>query len=314
MRDVLLIGEPMVMFYANDTGSIAEAPVFSKGLAGAEVNVGIGLARLGHRVGYMTKLSTDELGKYIYKYLEKEKLASPYVTFDETKQVGLMFKNKVTTGDPDTLYYRKGSAASTLSIADVDSLDLTLVKVLHMTGIPPALSLTARDACFYLMERAKEEGCYITFDPNLRPALWESQEIMIKTLNKLASYADLVLPGLEEGQLLTGEASKEAIANYYLENGSKTVVMKLGSDGAFVKVKSESSYIVPGFSVAEIVDTVGAGDGFAVGVISGYLDELSLEEAVRQANAIGAIQIQDASDNEALPTREKLTAFSEENT
>lgn len=309
MAEVMLIGEPMVIFYANDEGTLVEASSFSKGLAGAEVNVGIGLSRLGHSAAYMTKLSKDELGTYIYEYLKKEKLASEMITFDETKQVGLMFKNKVSTGDPKTLYYRKGSAASTLSVADVKRIDFTKIKVLHVTGIPPALSQETREACFYMMKAAREAGCFITFDPNLRPALWESQEVMIETLNRLAQYAHIVLPGVEEGQLLTGKTTVDAISDFYLNQGADAVVMKLGGEGAFVKEKGQSSYTVPGFKVKTIVDTVGAGDGFAVGIISGHLNGLRLADSVRQANAIGAIQIQDASDNEALPTPEELLVF-----
>lgn len=309
MAEVMLIGEPMVIFYANDEGSLVEASSFSKGLAGAEVNVGIGVSRLGHSASYMTKLSQDELGTYIYECLEKENLTSDFITFDETKQVGLMFKNKVTTGDPKTLYYRKGSAASTLSVADVQAIDFTAIKVLHVTGIPPALSPETREACFYMMKAARDAGCFITFDPNLRPALWESSAIMCETLNRLASYANIVLPGIEEGQLLTGETTAEGICEFYINLGVEAVVMKLGGDGAFVKEKGQASYTVPGFKVEEIVDTVGAGDGFAVGIISGHLDGLGLAESVRQANAIGAIQIQDASDNQALPTRADLQTF-----
>ncbi|WP_314062188.1 sugar kinase [uncultured Vagococcus sp.] len=309
MAEVMLIGEPMVIFYANDEGSLTEASSYTKGLAGAEVNVGIGLTRLGHSVAYMTKLSRDELGSYIFESLKEEKLASEMISFDETKQVGIMFKNKVSSGDPQTLYYRKGSAASTLSVADVKRIDFSKVKVLHVTGIPPALSQECREACFYMMKAAREAGCFITFDPNLRLALWESQRVMIETLNSLAQFAHLVLPGVEEGQLLTGKKSVEEIADFYLNSGADGVVMKLGGQGAFVKEKGEKGYTVSGFKVKMIVDTVGAGDGFAVGIISGYLDGLNLADSVKQANAIGAIQIQDASDNQALPSRKELSHF-----
>ncbi len=313
MVEVMLIGEPMVIFYANEEGSLVEANSFSKGLAGAEVNVGIGLSRLGHRAAYMTKLSRDELGTYIYQCLKKEKLASEMIAFDDTKQVGVMFKNKVTNGDPKTLYYRKGSAASTLCVDDIKKIDFKSIKVLHVTGIPPALSQDMREACFYMMKTAREAGCFITFDPNLRPALWESQQVMIETLNQLARHAHLVLPGVAEGQLLTGEDSIEAIADFYLNQGTDAVVMKLGGDGAYVKEKGQASYSIPGFKVKTIVDTVGAGDGFAVGIINGQLEGLTLAESVRQANAIGAIQIQNASDNDALPNRSELATFIAQN-
>lgn len=312
MADVMLVGEPMVLFYADEYGSLAEVNHFKKGLAGAEVNVGIGLSRLGHEVSYLTKISTDEMGDYIYHALEKEKLASDYVFRDPTLPVGVMYKNKVKEGDPKTLYYRKGSAASTISKSDIDRIDFTAFKVVHLTGIPAALSPVFREASFYLIEKARESGCIISFDSNLRPSLWESEAVMIETINALAKQSDIFLPGIEEGQLLTGLTDIEAIADYYLEQGVQHVVIKNGSKGAFVKSHNQEKQDVPGFVVEHVVDTVGAGDGFAVGVIDGVLRQLSMVASVENANAIGAIQVQSASDNEALPTIEELNTFKKE--
>lgn len=311
MADVMLIGEPMVLFYADEYGSLSEVSNFKKGLAGAEVNVGIGLSRLGHDVAYLTKISNDELGDYIYNTLEKEKFALQYVFRDPSLPVGVMYKNKVKTGDPKTLYYRKGSAASTLTKKEIDRIDFGEFKIVHLTGIPAALSPELREASFYLIQRAKESGCFVTFDANLRPSLWESETLMIETINQLACLADVFLPGLEEGQILTGLTEVEAVADYYLAQGVQHIVIKNGAQGAFVKSREQVSQLVPGFDVEQVVDTVGAGDGFAVGVIDGFLRQLPLIEAVENANAIGAIQVQHASDNEALPTRDELNQFKE---
>lgn len=312
MADVMLVGEPMVLFYADEYGSLAEVNHFKKGLAGAEVNVGIGLSRLGHEVSYLTKLSTDEMGDYIYNALEKENLASKYIFRDSSLPVGVMYKNKVKEGDPKTLYYRKGSAASTINKDAIDQIDFNEFKVVHLTGIPAALSPEFREASFYLIEKARESGCLISFDSNLRPSLWESEEVMIETINALAQQSDIFLPGIEEGQLLTGLTEIEEIADYYLAQGVQHVVIKNGSKGAFVKSQDQSKHMVDGFFVKCVVDTVGAGDGFAVGIIDGVLRKLPMAEAVKNANAIGAIQVQSVSDNEALPTLVELNKFKEE--
>ena len=313
MVDVMLVGEPLIIFIANEEGKLAEVTDFSKGVAGAEVNVGIGLARLGHEVNYMTKLRLDDFGKFIYQTLAEENLASENIIFTESGQVGMMFKNRVSVGDPETIYYRENSVASTLSVADVEKIDFEQIKVLHMTGIPPALSESSRQACFYLMEKAKAAGCYVTFDPNLRPSLWESPKLMVDTLNQLAAFADVVLPGLAEGQQLTGFSQPEEIADFYLSLGVKTVIIKDGGQGAYFKTTNSQLEQVSGFKVTKVVDTVGAGDGFAVGVIDGYLEGLSLRETVKNANGIGAIQVQYVSDNQGLPTREELERFCLEN-
>lgn len=307
----MLIGEPMVMFYADEYGPLSEVNHFSKGLAGAEVNVGIGLSRLGHNVSYLTKLNQDPMGQYIYNYLEKEELASELIIRDSALPVGVMYKNKVKKGDPDTLYYRKGSAASTLKIEDVEQIDFSLFDVLHMTGIPPALSQSLRETSFYMIKEAKKKGCLITFDPNLRPSLWEDQATMIETVNELASISDVFLPGLGEASLLSGLDAVDDITEFYLAKGIKTVIVKDGASGAHYRTKDKKGH-VPSFHVSEIVDTVGAGDGFAVGIIDGLLNDFTLEHSLTNANAIGAIQVQDASDNEALPTNDELAAFIKE--
>ena len=100
--------------------------------------------------------------------------------------------------DPYAPYNRKGSAASHITVSEVNAIDLTDVELVHVTGIPPALSQSARKATFRLMDRAKEAGIFITFDPNLRPVLWEDEETMCTVLNQMAAKADVVLPGIGE--------------------------------------------------------------------------------------------------------------------
>ncbi|MFR8086293.1 MAG: PfkB family carbohydrate kinase, partial [Leuconostoc gelidum] len=154
-------------------------------------------------------------------------------------------------------------------------------------------------------------GIQTTFDPNLRPALWESQAVMIETINDLAKYGEIVLPGINEGEILMGSRDPEKIADFYLANSdrTKTVVVKLGPEGAYVKNKSGDSYIVKGFNVKKVVDTVGAGDGFALGLITALIEGLPMTKAVERGNAVGALQVQTTGDNDGYPTREQLTQY-----
>ncbi len=308
MSEVILFGEPMALFVADTVGPLEDVEHFTRSLAGAEVNVCIGLTRLGHKATYITRLGDEPLGRYVEKFLTKEGIGTEFITFDPVYRTGIQLKNKVVEGDPYAPYYRKGSAASHMSVKEIDAIDFEGIKHVHITGIPPALSESCRQATYRLFERAKENNVYISFDPNLRPALWESKEVMIQTINDLASRADMVLPGTAEGLILMGSDKPEEMADFYQRLGAKTVVIKLGGAGAYVRTEKES-YTVEGFKVEKVIDTVGAGDGFAVGVISGRLEGLSLKDCVRRGNAIGAIQIQHISDNEGLPTREELEAF-----
>lgn len=308
MSKVLLIGEPMAMFTAETEGPLEEVELFRRSLAGAEVNVCTGLSRLGHKVSYVTKLGQDPMALYIKNFLNREGIGTEFLTFDPIYKTATLLKSKVSKGDPVVAYYRKGSAFSHLSPADIDQIDFDGVDLVHVTGIPPALSLSCREATYRLIDRAKEHGIYITFDPNLRPSLWESEEVMVRVINELAAKSDVVLPGVAEGLILTGTDDPEKIADFYQELGVKEVIIKLGSKGAYVRTGSESFY-QEGFKVEKVVDTVGAGDGFAVGVITGILEGLSIQDTITRANAIGAIQVTFVSDNEGLPTRKELDQF-----
>ena len=178
-----------------------------------------------------------------------------------------------------------------------------------MSGIFPGISDTAEETFRALSKRLNENNILTTFDPNLRP-LWKSHDYMVKTLNELAGYADIVLPGVEEGKILMGSDDPEAIADFYLKGErTNTVIVKIGAEGAFVKTSNGDKYTVKGFHVDHIVDTVGAGDGFALGVITALLEGKSLRSAVMRGNAVGALQIQTPGDNDGYPTPDEPKAF-----
>lgn len=307
-KNILLVGEPMGLFIAKSEGAFEDVDEYSLALAGAEFNVAVGLTRLGHAVSYLTKLGQDPFGRRIVKFMGREGISTDDIIFDETLRTGFMFKGSTTQGDPEIFYFRAGSAASTLSPADVEGLDLSKFGAIHMTGITPALSDNTRDLCRFLAEKACELGLFLSFDPNLRPQLWPSREVMASYINEFASQCDLFLPGIAEGELLTGISDASALARYYRSLGAKNVVVKVGSDGAYFDT-DEGVGQVPGFHVSRIVDTVGAGDGFAAGVLSARMECLSWYDSVRRGNAVGAIQVMSVGDNDGLPTREQLDMF-----
>lgn len=307
-KGLLLAGEPMGLLIAQSEGSLDSVAGFTLAVAGAEFNVATGAARLGHFVSYLTKLGNDPFGTRITNTLTANKIDNSNVLTSDTNTTGFMLKSKVSKGDPEIFYFRKGSAASTLDASDVEKIDFSKFDYVHLTGIFPALTDSTRAAMMALIKKAKEIGLFISFDPNLRPQLWPSQEVMVKTLNELASYADLVLPGCGEGKILCGSEDPSKINDFYRSLGARMVVTKLGPDGALVR-EGDNEYKVPGFIIDKVVDTVGAGDGFACGVITGLMEGLSLEKAVERGAAIGAIQCTFAGDNEGLPTQEQLKEF-----
>ncbi len=306
--DAVTFGEPMAMFYANEAGPLHEVFSFSKALAGAESNVATGLSRLNHPTGYVTKLGEDNFGTFIAQAMKNENINTDNITFTKEYSTGMLIKSKVVTGDPKVEYFRKNSAASTLSLEDFDEAYFNSAGHLHVTSISAALSKSCHEFSIHAMEFMKSKGKTISLDPNLRPSLWPDTETMVSTINDLATRCDWFLPGLGEGKILTGLSTPEEIADYYLERGVSLVVIKLGPEGAYYKSSAGEGY-VDGFKVEQVVDTVGAVDGFAVGVISAMLEKLPIAEAVKRGNAIGALAVMSPGDMDGLPTREELAKF-----
>lgn len=307
-KGTLLVGEPMGLFIAEETGALEDINHFTMALAGAEFNVAVGMRRLGHKVGYYTKLGNDPFGKRIVKMMNAEGISTDLIEWHPQRATGFMMKSKTFEGDPSIFYFRKNSAASTLSVEDVERLDFSRYDVLHMTGITPAISDTARAAVAKMAERAREQGMLVSFDPNLRPQLWPDQKTMADYMNSMAGKCDIYLPGINEARTLLGLEEPEAIARAYRDLGARTVIVKLGGKGAYFAADGDAGYI-PGYRVEKVVDTVGAGDGFAAGVLSALGEGLSLREAILRGNAVGAIQVMSVGDNDGLPTREELDRF-----
>jgi 2-dehydro-3-deoxygluconokinase len=307
--DVITYGEAMAMFVAAETGPLAGVGQFTKRVAGADLNVAIGLARLGFKVGWMSRVGNDSFGQFVRETLNREGIDQQRVVTDERYPTGFQLKSKNDDGsDPAVEYFRKGSAASHLSPDDYASSYVLPARHLHLTGVAPAISASSRELAFLLAREMRAAGKTISFDPNLRPTLWPSRAAMVEGLNALAELADWVLPGIGEGEILTGYTKPEDIARFYLERGARGVIVKLGARGAYFRTADDAG-VVAAQPVAKVVDTVGAGDGFAVGVVSALLEGRTLPEAVARGNRIGALAIQVIGDSEGLPTRAELDAL-----
>ncbi|WP_458120133.1 PfkB family carbohydrate kinase [Paenibacillus sp. Z6-24] len=306
--DVVTFGEAMAMFVAEQSGPLHEVSLFSRRLAGAEANAAIGFARLGLRSGWASRVGSDVFGTFVREKLLGEGVDLGHVLTDKQSPTGFQLKSRVTSGDPEVQYFRRGSAASRMNREELDEAYFTSARHLHMTGIPLALSAANREFARGVILAMKQMGRSISFDPNLRPQLWESRQQMVSVINEFAAYADLVLPGIEEGEILTGSRDPQQIAQFYLDRGVKLVVVKLGPSGAAYYSHEQSGQVV-GFIVPEVIDTVGAGDGFAVGTVSGWLAGLPLEQAVSRGCAIGALAVQSVGDHEGYPTEEQLQQY-----
>jgi 2-dehydro-3-deoxygluconokinase len=312
MLEVITIGESMVMMVADQSDSLQFVTSYSRRIAGAESNVAIGLARLGHNVGWISALGRDPFGTYIRNTIRGEGVDTSRVFFSDDCPTGLLVKELNLIGDPLVLYYRRGSAASHITPGVLDEDYFRQARILHVTGIFPALSASCRETLFAAVAMAKRNGMLISFDPNIRLQLWTAEQAR-DTLLRIAALSDLILPGLAEAKLLAGTDEWQKVAPFFHDLGNRYVVMKNGSDGAYYSFLDEDGRrcdgYQKGFAVHQVVDTVGAGDGFAVGVLSAIMEGLGLSEAVVRGNAIGSLAVMVRGDVEGYPTRPQLDRY-----
>ncbi|KAA8826043.1 sugar kinase [Bifidobacterium myosotis] len=312
MSEVMTIGEPMVNLIADSSETFMEARTLPREMAGAEFNVAIGVRRQGHTISYVTTLGNDWQGDLIVDYMDNIGIDTANIRRVDGAATGYQLKVRSSDGEPKVIYFRAGSAASQTTPDIAEGIDFEGLKILHVTGIFSALTDSTYDTVMSLVDAAKAHGVTVTFDPNPRPTLWESREQMIEATNRIAAKCDVFMPGLSEGQLFSGLSDPRAIADHYLDMGVKKVVIKLGAEGSALFERDADGRrletVVPSFEV-DVVDTVGAGDGFASGVITALLEGLDDERLLERANAVGAIQVTSVSDSEGLPTADQLAAF-----
>ena len=309
MSEVITLGECLVALVAAAPGPLAETAEFERHIAGAEANAAVGLARLGHSVAYIGRVGSDGFGTAIVRKLRGEGVNVDNIVVDDGAPTGLMIRERRALGAAHVLYYRSGSAGSRLGPADVDHAAGLFegARWLHLTGITPALSPTARAAVERAITLARDARLTISLDLNLRRKLWSEAEAAL-VFRDLAAKADVVMGDEGEVALATATAvSTEAVelAHALIALGPTTAIVKRGPSGA-VAATHDATIAAPGLAVPAIVAPVGAGDAFAAGVIAATLEGTPLEEALRAANACGAAAITVVGDMAGLPDRQEL--------
>ncbi|MBU8788653.1 MULTISPECIES: sugar kinase [Bacillus] len=308
--DVISIGEAMALFTPNEDGPLRYARNYSARIAGAETNTLIGLAKLGKKTGWISRLGKDEFGAMILSSVRGEGVDVSRVKIDADAPTGLFFKERANEAQVNVFYYRNGSAASFLEKGDIDEDYIKNAGFLYITGITPALSESASEAVFYAVKLARKHHKPVVFDPNVRKKLWEPERAR-QTILELVKQSDVVLPGLGEGRFLFGTDDEKDIAEAVHQLGSDIAVVKLGAKGAYYSSKNESGY-ERGYEIQRVRDPVGAGDGFAAGILSGLIEGIPLPEAVKRGCAVGAMVTLVNGDIEGLPDRDRLFAFMEQ--
>ncbi|WP_424768085.1 sugar kinase [Paenibacillus sp. sgz302251] len=294
---IVTFGESMALFMPQEHKSIERAAMLEQSFGGAESNVAIGLARLGSSVGWFGALGDDPFGKIILKTLRGEGVDVSRVQLRADAPTGMMFREHIA-GRLAVHYYRKHSAASRMQPEQLDEDYIRGAKLLHVTGITAALSEDCRKTVLRAVAVAKEAGVRISFDPNLRLKLWSIEEAR-KALLPIAADADYFLPGWDELKLLYDTDDYEYVKAKLTELKAVSIIKGRGDTTVLLDNGKEES--LPFYPADQVVDTVGAGDGFCAGFLAGIMKGMSPIEAVRLASINGSLVVQMRGDWEALP-------------
>lgn len=296
MTEVLTFGEAMVSLRSQTAIRLGGDVHLS--VAGSESNVAIGLARLGHDVAWLGAVGNDEPGQLIRRTLRAEGVDTSHVRFSDDSFTGFIAFDQPAHDITRVSYHRRGSAGSTLTAGEcTDALTATKPRLLHVTGITPALSDTAREATLAAVRTDAE----VSLDVNYRARLWSRAEASA-VLRELLPHVATIFASDDELDILTD--ATDPIADL-LANGIREVVVTAGGKGAWHH-SADGTIHRPALPVT-VVDSIGAGDAFVSGYLSATLDNLSPEARLTRATTSGAFCVGAHGDWESLPTREDLT-------
>lgn len=276
--EIVCIGETMALITPTDS-RLAEAAEASVGLAGAESNVAAGVASTGHRVAWASRLGADPLGDRVASELERRGVEL-WVERDDAAPTGVMFKDPGAESS-SVYYYRSGSAASRMEQGFLDPSRLDGVRIVHTTGITPALSASCRQMVDRLFTDARAAGALVSFDVNDRRPLW-SRDDAAETLARLADAADITFVGRDEAERIWGTVTPTEI-RAFLPNCALLIV-KDGDVGATAFEGEAEPVFVPA-PVVDVVEPVGAGDAFASGFLAATLDGEDLASRLSAGHA-----------------------------
>ncbi|MET4582354.1 2-dehydro-3-deoxygluconokinase [Conyzicola nivalis] len=301
--DVVTFGETMGSIRA--AGLLRHGGAMSMSLGGAETNVAIGLARLGHSVRWGGRLGSDDVGAFALRTLRSEGVDTATVNLDPARATGLLLIERRVADISRVAYYRANSAGSAVSVSDVDGSFDASTRVLHLTGITPALSRSAAEATLWAASRARELGVLVSLDVNYRGALW-ARDVAAVTLRRLAALADVVFASDDELYMVAPESGgdEQAAVRALLDAGAQQVVVTRGGDGASAWTLDETAACAA--REVRVVDTIGAGDAFTAGYLSALLDGLPLAARLDRGAVLGAFAVSASGDWESLPRRDEL--------
>jgi 2-dehydro-3-deoxygluconokinase len=296
--DVTTVGELLGVFTPVSRGPLEDVTCFERGIGGAEVNVAIGLARLRSRVQWCGRVGADSIGRDRLRTLRAEGVDIRQTRTDPGAPTGIYIKELLGPEGVQVSYYRERSAASRMTMDDLDTKRALDCRILHLTGITPLLSASCYDLTVRLADEARERGVAVSFDANVRRGLLRGRE-PTSLLLPLVDRADLVFLSADEADLLVGTTDPAAFPARQPTSRRPTVVVH-DRTHAFA-IQSNGMVTERATEPVSVVDPVGAGDAFVTGYLSGWLRSLSPSGALTLAHTCASRVVGTRGDNRGLP-------------
>lgn len=324
MPQIVCMGEVLIDFVAleRDT-SVGYADRFQKAAGGAPANVAVGLARLGIEAAFISQVGDDPFGHYLEETLRLNAVDTSGITFSRQARTMLAFVSVEASGERSFAFYRHPSADMLMTPEMLNHGLLRQTTIFHFGSI----TLSSEPVCtatLAAVEAAKSNGALISYDPNLRPALWSSLDEAKNGLLLGLHHANIVKMNEEELSFLNGGVELKTVESMVTacrqlwHDDLQLLVITRGPQGCLA-VTPQNYWVVEGFNVM-VEDTIGAGDGFMAGLLSGLLpniqtgyladlDEATLLPILRRANAVGALTTMRRGGIPALPTLLEVEVF-----
>ena len=299
--DIVALGEAMVEFNQATPGE----PNYRQGFGGDTSNAVIAASRQGARTAYLSRVGDDSFGAMLLALWREEGVDTSAVRRDAGASTGLYFVNHGPDGHAFS-YLRAGSAASRMQAQAMDLDVVASAQWLHVSAISQAISASACDTVFAAIERARAAGTQVSYDPNLRLALWpmaRARAIICSTIG----MTDLFMPSLDEAVALAGTDDVETVFAWCRTQGARSVVLKCGPKGSWYADAGAAPQLVAGYPV-EAVDATGAGDCFDGSLLARLAAGDTLGEAVRYANVSAALSTLGHGAVAPIPVAERVRA------
>jgi len=292
--DVLTFGETMARFTPPDFQRFGQSRSVEMHVGGSESNTAVGLARLGHRVGWLSRLTDNVIGRWIASEIASHGVDTSHVQWTHADRVGTYYMER---GRPprnsQIVYDRAGSAMSQMQ---ADELPAELfrpgaTRLFHTTGITVGLSQCARRTTEYAVELAQQSGAQLSFDLNYRSKLW-SAEAAYAACAPLMAQAHIVFLPMRDAKSVCGaqETTPTAICHELHQRWPRAlIVLTRGQLGAMAIDAQGAVFEQPAF-LADEVERLGGGDAFSAGFLSARLAARSTQEALRWGCATAALK------------------------